>query len=500
MFDLNTFNFDPFAKDKKTQTVVNDLQSSILKSHGRERAILYFLQFNKGKIEDVKTTISTFAPCITPFRLQVEEAKQFSDFRIPGGTVVNFLLTAKGYLALNIEKTEKELREKFTDDFFINGMGSDYVRSELNDPEPAKYWEEAYLEKMDIKDGNKSVPKEIHALLIIADDDKSNLGQQVRKFLRDIIEIQKGSDLVKIVAAEHAILQRNAYGQVIEHFGFRDGISNPVFLKGDDEAILKNGGHSNWDPRAPLGLVLVKDPYGGNGDLSFGSYFVYRKYEQHVKTFETVIRNLSSDLFTHPDSDNALEITRALVMGRFRDGVPLVVKNEGRRYFNENYNNFNYEDDSNGSKCPFHAHIRKANPRGPGDMDHQIVRRGMTYGERTNYNPSELSSLPDNGVGLLFMSFQASLVTQFVHMQKEWANNPNFPKVGTGMDTIIGQKKEREDGRQINEPKGWPLEWNTFKNKYSTAMSSCVSLRGGEFFFAPSISFFENLKTKHPKP
>lgn len=483
--------FDPFAQDEKTKTIVKDLQSSILKSHGRERAILYFLKFNKDKLKEVKQTISEFARYVTPFKLQVEEAKQFRKHGVPGGTVVNFLLTAKGYLTLGKAKNEKELKEKFPDPFFIKGMSSDWVRNELKDLEPRQSWEESYLEKKD----NQTLVKEIHALLILADNDESNLGQQVRKFLREALKIQEGNNLVEIITAEKAILQRNDYGQVIEHFGFRDGISNPVFLKDDIEDVSKNGGDSEWDPRSPLNLVLIKDPYGENGELSFGSYLVYRKYEQHVKKFETLISNLSSELFSESDSEDVLEKTRALVMGRFRDGVPLAVKNEGRRYFNENYNNFNYEDDPIGSKCPFHAHIRKVNHRPLKKENHpQIVRRGMTYGERTNYNHSKLSSLPNQDVGLLFMSFQASLENQFVPMQKYWANDPNFPQAGTGKDTVIGQVLQKSDGQQINEPKRWPLEWNTNKYKYSTAMSSCITLRGGEFFFAPSISFLRNLK------
>ena len=464
----------------------------------------------------MKKTIYNISYYITCFRLQVEEAKHFKNFKVPGGTVVNFLLTSKGYLALGIEKSESKLKENFCDPYFIKGMGSDWVRNNLKDLNPASNWEKAYLEKKEENGEILYKPKDIHALLILADNDKSNLGQKVRFFLRDVLGIgskglngtkggeskkdtPKGKDeeqeLVEIITAEHAILQRNDYGQVIEHFGFRDGISNPLFLESDCEDIDKYGGYSEWDPRSPLSLALIKDPYGKNEDLSFGSYLVYRKYEQHVKTFELLIKNLSADLHPENESESVLEMTRALVMGRFRDGVPLALKGEGRRYSYENYNNFNYEDDSVGIKCPLHAHIRKVNHRPlKNKKDYtQIVRRGMTYGERKNYNSLQLDSLPNQDVGLLFMSFQASIAEQFAPLQIDWANDPNKPQPGTGRDNIIGQGFQYNDGQQINEPKRWPLEWNTSKYKYSNAMQSCISLRGGEFFFAPSISFLKNI-------
>ena len=71
-------------------------------------------------------------------------------------------------------------------------------------------------------------------------------------------------------------------------------------------------------------------------------------------------------------------------MGRFKDGTPLVKSDVPLGEFPA-FNDFKYEDtDRPAHKCPFHAHIRKVNPRGQGILVGKrfITRRGIPYGER----------------------------------------------------------------------------------------------------------------------
>ena len=53
---------------------------------------------------------------------------------------------------------------------------------------------------------------------------------------------------------------------------------------------------------------------------------------------------------------------------------------------------FDYDHDDDGNRCPWHAHIRKANPRGSLDFitnllareeTRRIARRGITYTDTT---------------------------------------------------------------------------------------------------------------------
>jgi deferrochelatase/peroxidase EfeB len=105
--------------------------------------------------------------------------------------------------------------------------------------------------------------------------------------------------------------------------------------------------------------------------------------------------------------------------------------------------------------------IRKANPRGEmGAPKVRIVRRGITYGARRIQLTGDYQAVKNqalkNEVGLLFMSFQAD-IDSFETLQKR-ADDNNFVQNGAGVDPIIGRPG------------------NDF-----------VTLKGGEYFFAPSI-------------
>ena len=117
----------------------------------------------------------------------------------------------------------------------------------------------------------------------------------------------------------------------------------------------------------------------------------------------------------------------------------------------------------------------------------RIVRRGVTYGKREKEpkdNP-RLEELPSSGVGLLFLCYQKNIAKQFQVLQDQWANNPGFPKQGVGIDPIIGQLKQGKTGQQK-----WPVQWgDPHATPQSFEFRGFVTLKGGEYFFAPSIYF-----------
>ena len=162
--------------------------------------------------------------------------------------------------------------------------------------------------------------------------------------------------------------------------------------------------------------MLVKDPNSGRGSQRYGSYFVFRKLEQNVKGFKDAETQLAEVLKLEGEE---AERAGALVVGRFEDGTPVTLqKDEGMH--NPVFNNFNYQNDTKGSKCPFQGHIRKVNPRNAStksrieERGHRIARRGITYGKRRK----DLTDRPMGNVGLLFMCFQADIAKQFEHLQK----------------------------------------------------------------------------------
>src|SRR5207245_2469018 len=78
--------------------------------------------------------------------------------------------------------------------------------------------------------------------------------------------------------------------------------------------------------------------------------------KQDVANFNAGVKELATRLA----ADEAL--TGALVVGRFKDGSPVTLRPwDGLGPVN----NFEYlAHDRVGNRCPFHAHIRKANQRG----------------------------------------------------------------------------------------------------------------------------------------
>lgn len=462
-------------------SMLEKLQGNILKGHDRDSAILFFLRFKPEKRQEIQRQMATFVDYVTTCRLQMQEWRLYHNNRIPGGSFGNFFLTARGYYALLGEPKEqfedfkkKLIRWGFSENF-VNGM----QKAKLNDPE-AESWETPYRNSQDI-----------HAMILIADDDESILGQKVRLILRDVLQV---GHLADIIAVEKAFQQRGDNKEPIEHFGFRDGISNPMFFATDEEKINKYGGVTPWDPWAPLSVALTRDPLTEKEENCFGSYLAYRKYEQHVRTFEVVIRNLTKSLGMNSEAEEDLETVRGLVIGRFKNGTPVTLKSipYNQAYGDNNYNNFTYEQDI-GSRCPFQAHIRKTNPRLADYRKYRIVRRGITYGirNREQEKSSGLTYLPNSGIGLLFMSFQGEL-ENFEYIQRKMINNPDFQIKNTGLDALLGQP----DDPKSPPPQKWPLSWGKGTSSYSNALSSCITFKGGEYFFAPSIGFLKSLATR----
>ena len=81
-----------------------------------------------------------------------------------------------------------------------------------------------------------------------------------------------------------------------------------------------------------------------------------------------------------------------------------------------------------------------------------------------------------------------SVANQFAFIQKMWVNNAEFVRPGTGTDPVIGQGPASTQ----NLPRAW--------GSAATAgfdFGGFVTLKGGEFFFAPSIPF---LRVRAPPP
>ena len=167
--------------------------------------------------------------------------------------------------------------------------------------------------------------------------------------------------------------------------------------------------------------------------------------------------------------------------------------------------------DQAGKVCPFASHARKVYPRDdvhaagapatgypqPGSpplplsaadtQTHRMLRRGVPFG--LPYPPSEDGQTPDSGDrGLLFLSYQTSIVRQFEFVIQNWVNNPAFKDGGAGHDPILGQNAA-DPGRA-----------RTFQVPKADGSAQTVAVTGewviptgGGYFFAPSLSALDVL-------
>jgi Dyp-type peroxidase family len=290
-----------------------------------------------------------------------------------------------------------------------------------------------------------------------------------------------------------------------EHFGFTDGFGNPDYLgvcRSTQPGQGKLMADGTWAPLATGELLLGYADEAGELPVapvphilaSNGTFMVYRKLHQNVGTFRRFLdqwgaRYGAGDGF-------AREKLASKFIGRWRDGTPVelspdrpdtgIVQDPNRS------TNFTYGNDAAGTRCPIGAHIRRVNPRDAFGFQgklinrRRITRRGLPYGpfaleDETSgtYDPSEMDAT-DRGV--VFMALNASISRQFEFVQQQWIAYGNDAHLGNEKDLLMGSHSEGEkyaiqgDTSPANPP------------FFCTGLPNFVELRGGEYFFVPSIT------------
>lgn len=453
--------------------MLDRLQPNIVKPHVRDFLSVLLLGFTdspEGAV-DARAFLTAVASLMKSAREHLREVAAFKAGGAPGTPYVGVGLTKAGYDKLGLSAQAP------TDPSFRLGMRDEQTRQKLSDP-GLSLREEPYRE-------------EIHAVVLVGDASAVTVAAR----LAQVQAVRPAS--VHLIGKETGLGLRNANGDGIEHFGYVDGRSQPLFWSQDvDDERRGTDGTSVWNPATPLDRVLVPDPAAPDPELDFGSYFVLRKLEQNVQMFKQAEEALADQLkLVGEDRERA----GAMIVGRFEDGTPLTTQSAAGPH-SPVMNNFDYANDEHGMKCPFQGHIRKTNPRGSGGFEeaederrHLMARRGQTYGERKDDpNDDTLPQYrPTGGVGLLFMAFNSELGNQFEFTQRTWANNAGFPRVPAGdpqpgLDPVIGQG--------ARPTAAWPSVWGgTTKQLGIPVVPQAVTMKGGEYFFMPSLPFLRSL-------
>jgi len=338
------------VNDPNLKIVLEDIQGNILKSHGRSHSRHIFLQFT-GKPHDNRLWLNQLSAQLTS---AYEQHQTSLDFKNSGTEhlFTGLLLSYSGYQALEVDDNQipddKAFRAGMKDIAFQYDTGPSGVHERTINPlnDSPENWQAPFNQRID-------------ALLILAYGGETTDNNICNGYLdNEIFKIKnKLNNIATILSIEEGYILRNKNNDIIEHFGFVDGLSNPVFFKSDFKRWQNQEGTKNYDPTAPFNLVAVNDPGGIDEDLSFGSYFVYRKMQQNIKGFNEQTQQLASLISEKTGNKIDSEYAGALVFGRYKDGTPLISSSR-----KDILNNFNYQEDMEGLKCPFHSHIRKTNP------------------------------------------------------------------------------------------------------------------------------------------
>ncbi|XVV08697.1 Dyp-type peroxidase [Actinoplanes sp. CA-131856] len=465
---------------------LDDIQAHVLPGFGHDHQLLLGWRLpDAGPAPAARSLLGALADRVTPARRGLAYRAMRREIRRGRADPVHL----KGFPACAVSLSPRAFQAlghpdmATLDEAFAVGMAR---RSYLRDP-PAAGWSVG------------GPGQEIDILAVLADDDCARL-REVAGGLRaagaacDLVHQQEGG--------------RQPGDR--EHFGFRDGISQPM-LRG----VVDDAG-TPLVPRLPMPPMPDHRDYAAPGDVLVwpgqflfglprqsetaptrpaparrapalarnGSLLVYRKLEQDVEAFRSDTARMAAALGADPDE------IRAQLVGRHPDGRPLVRPPDAVA---AELNHFGYDTaapgipggprgadpDPDGLRCPLAAHIRKVNPRdqetdkGPpsATLTFAILRRGIPY---------------DDGAerGLLFLCYQTAIAEQFELLAQRWANNPERPRQGmdNGVDLLIGRVRPGAE-RRARLPAG----------EVST-LTDYVRPRGGAYLFTPSLSALRLLR------
>ena len=416
-----------------------DIQGLVVKGYRMPHAAYLFYRFG-----DAGLARSWMAYMVDPVTTAVEWDEKPT-------SCANVALTYGGLEALGLPA---EYLATFPDDF-RQGMAA-RAASHLGDvgPDLPEHWETT----------PPFAARGVHAMVLVSAATKEKLRDEVATFE------QEGRDrgLQRVGCQEAAALGPD-HSSDREHFGFRDGISQPRM----EGSGLEDTEHPERRV-APGEFVLGYRDELGNRTMPSppslarnGTFAVYRKLHQHVAAFREFVRSKDDG-----------ELLAAKLLGRWPSGAPLAVATDdddpALGQDRSRNNRFDYLGDPLGFGCPRGAHVRRARPRddNPSARRRLLLRRGLTYGHELPPNA------PDDGAdrGLVGLFLNASIERQFEFVQRKWLNWGQFDGLSNDPDPITG-------------PGGGDFTWQrpTGPRRFQ-GLPRFVTVRGGDYFFLPGIT------------
>lgn len=516
-----------------------DVQGNICKAYGRYGypvARYLFLEFHDT--HKAREFVHKLIPYIT--RADRWPLGSSGELQKPDATT-NIAFTYMGLIALGLPQRSLS---GFPDEF-KTGMKSRAALLGDDGPSALEHWDPIWQ------------GERVHAWMSINAKDSAKLEQRFALIQQMITDSDAGVALRtghrgengSLKAWQDAATLKDAEGNLTgkEHFGFVDGIGNPV-IEGFDfdpdkipERACGNGKlaaiyHINWPfkfwlkryqwqplatgefllghideakeyPPAPTPHLLARN----------GTYMVYRKLHENVATFHDYVEQTSQGF------NGSTELFKAKMAGRWPDnGAPIVIaptdaekaKLDAKmakltqraqagcpaaaqelRELKLQWTNFTYEGDQSGAKCPVGAHIRRSNTRGSLDEEKLAFETPSALDDRRRilrrglpYGAKRSDNNDKTEQGIIFMSINASLERQFEFVQQQWMNYSNDFRLGNDRDPFIGSNNGKLTDKHIIQGH------NGNDGTAATAPHLCshlprfVETRGGDYFFIPSLT------------
>ncbi|MBW4609009.1 MAG: Dyp-type peroxidase [Hassallia sp. WJT32-NPBG1] len=529
---------------------VEDIQGNILAGFNKDFQSFLFLKIYDRDI--AKTWLASIIPQIASVAEVLAFNRMFRALRARRGedprgmiaTWINIAFTFEGIKKL----TSEAEANKFSDTAFVKGMPR--RAAFLGDPTDTN--SDGHPNKWLV--GGNDPEKYPDIVLIVASDDITNLNAEVNRIKADIQALPKptatdGKSAIKIIYEQQGITRLDKPGH--EHFGFKDGISQPgirgrvsksandfltprlldpkdpqaqryakpgqpLILPGQFVLGYKQQKHD--DPTTPLPAAKLSPRWAKNG-----SYLVVRRLRQDVPAFWSFVRTKAGELAQKPDFGGITpEHFATLLVGRWPSGAPLMrsPQRDNQDLAKDNFanNHFSYVtpslpnslipipdypgdkfpqalSDVSGLICPHFAHVRKINPRdsatdtgGANDtLTRLILRRGLPFGSPIKDTANPTPEELQEERGLMFLSYQASIEEQFEFLMRRWANRDNLPPPGAGPDPIIGQQQKAD-----SRTRSLKLTVDN-STEVINLIKDWVIPTGGGYFFAPSISALKDV-------
>ena len=480
---------------------LSDIQGNVLGGFNKDNQTFVALVFptttaGRSWVQSVRTQIASAAE-VTAFNnaRRAVAQRDGSQTSLLTSTWMNVAFTYAGLTALGVNSTDLSL---FPQEF-RSGMAA--RAPQLGDVGASA-------------PSNWPLPfqRRAHALLILAADTVADLATLTNQQLA--LAKQLG---VKVLWTQQGSVRVDQPGH--EHFGFKDGISQPGVrglttpsdptnpdqgIPGQD--LLWPGEFVIGQPTQVGGtqpLTAMGPPsIGGPAWTSNGSYLVFRRLTQDVAGFRDFVAQ------TATAQGISTDLMGAKLMGRYKSGAALETAgaqaadpglSDPTLLSDARVNNFEFGGDPNGAVVPLAAHIRKTYPRDSrtrdgGEADaqtHRMLRRGIPFGASLpagtpSTDPAARPAYPADR-GLLFLCYQSSIRRQFEFVQSRWVIDPNFPRTDAGQDPVVAQNTTPGS---FTLPGGQP--------NHIALMQRFVTTTGGDYFFQPSLAALQRLAGSAP--